>query len=219
MAAPPNVEAVIVTSTSQDLCVRSIEMVTEPRFIAPTAPSVPALKKAEDFYGDDAKEFLRAEAWFRTHVLFFNWFYEKLEVRAQPRTQPKRPEHWTEEAWNKRIVVGDIDYHMFVALEKEKPKSKLDPNSGDKSFPQNAPFILKVSIDKDSNGPWFYATEFNPNSESDRYYLDLFIQKLSFDGNWLSNFIVSRTRVGLVDKMGWALSRLSSMIHSRSHRT
>ena len=79
-----------------------------------------------------------------THFLYLGGHTSQPAYHPLPDTQPDRPKDWSAEAWDKRFVSGNRDYHLFCSQKADKA------------------FMLKVASRKDAKGNWCYE-DFDPH--------------------------------------------------------
>lgn len=84
----------------------------------------------------------------------------KIEVRILPSIRPKRPEQWSNEAWDNRIVIGNDDIHIFKGGSIPIPDSSEEAPLGWGDM-----FFLKVSSQLDSYGRSMYE-DYDVNLET-----------------------------------------------------
>lgn len=118
---------------------------TETRTDTPPAPDLSPLRGTEA-YEAHAKDI------HHTHVLCFTYkdppSEPVIETLPLPDVQPTCPPHWDAEAWDKRMVLGTVKYHIFC--------SGINPDER---------FISKISDTTDHNGNWVYEDMMDMSTE------------------------------------------------------
>ena len=153
MAPATLIQACIVPPDGTIPTLRYIPTVTKPCTLPPILDGLTPSKEAA----------LVPDKLRTTHFLYFDDDHASQPTYRLPNTQPECPKQWTHEAWNKRYVIGNTQFHLFCT-----------------SVENTATIILKVSKAKDHKDYWVYD-DFEPDSKMNPNALGHYVTHLKFD--------------------------------------
>ena len=146
MSAPPKIRAVLCLENGAES--KIIEVETVETFPDNESIHPPGFKTA---WEDNFKP------GFQSHAVWNQDDKSQPDFKLTPLPciQPKCPKEVEEKAWNKRMVIGNADFHMILTPKARKDWLSLRVANVDLPLASDA-LILKVSPNRDATNRWKY---------------------------------------------------------------